>query len=102
MIKCSAEYEALYGLSIRRCLTLPGQLILVAGKVPPQRRAHLRASRLSWLDVSGMLEYIGRAFEIMTEGYPYSPRVLTRLALGLQQRRAAVVQALCTTTLGDN
>jgi hypothetical protein len=77
----------------------PGRVVLVAGRVPPEWRAHLRAAGFSWLDVSGVLEVHWPRLEIMAEDYPHSPRVRTRLRLGLQQGRAAVVQALCTATL---
>ena len=77
----------------------PGRVALVAGKVPPQWRARLRANRVSWLDVSRVLEIHWPRIEIVAEDYPVNPGVRSRLPLGLARGRAAVVQALCHVAL---
>ena len=97
-----ASSDSVQGLvNIVRSRSLPGRVVLVAGKVPPSWRAELRVAGVSWLDPSGIFELHWPRVEVNADSFYVKRTKRRRLSLGLQQGRAVVAQVLCEAAIAN-
>jgi len=83
-------------LALTKDASRPGVVVLVAGNVPAEWRARLRATGTSWLDHDGVLELHWPRVDVSADrtNRVLGPRSRRRQPMPLQKRRGAVAQAL--------